>query len=251
VCREPEPVGQLADPALVEASGLVASRRAPGALWLHNDSGDRPRLFLAGPTGAALGIVPVEGATAVDWEDLAIGPCASGSCLFVADLGDNARRRASYAVYRLPEPADARAAVQAEALTVTYDDGAHDAEALLVHPETGAITVVEKRPAGPAGIYDLVGATLTKVGELVLPDGDALVTGGATRAGGILLRTYASVYFFPLASGATIAEALAGEPCVLPSPPDPQGEAIAWDGAGAFLTVSEGANASIYRVACE
>ena len=44
-------VGTVMAPATREASGIVASRKNPGVLWVHNDSGDTARLFALSYTG--------------------------------------------------------------------------------------------------------------------------------------------------------------------------------------------------------
>jgi len=62
-------------PELRESSGLAASRAHPGLFWSHNDSGDGPMLYAIDTTAALLGVVEVEGARAVDWEALGMGPC--------------------------------------------------------------------------------------------------------------------------------------------------------------------------------
>ncbi|MFK8015727.1 MAG: hypothetical protein AB8G17_09840, partial [Gammaproteobacteria bacterium] len=38
----PERVGTLKDRKLLEVSGIAPSRRRPGLLWVHNDSGSKP-----------------------------------------------------------------------------------------------------------------------------------------------------------------------------------------------------------------
>jgi hypothetical protein len=48
--------------------------------------------------------------------------------------------------------------------------------------------------------------------------------------------------------GATIAEALAAEPCRAPSPDEVQGEAIAFLSDKAYATVSEGSNPDLFVV---
>jgi hypothetical protein len=93
--------GTFADPRIGESSGVAASRRSPGVLWTHNDSGDRPYLFATDTSGAALGTFSVTGARNVDWEDIALGRCAGATCLYLADTGDNNERRSSVALYRL------------------------------------------------------------------------------------------------------------------------------------------------------
>src|SRR5687767_2251902 len=77
-------------PALPEASGVALSRRSPGLLWSHNDSGE-PMVFAVDTAGVAKGRVRVAGARVTDWEDISVGPCAQGSCLYIADIGDNNR----------------------------------------------------------------------------------------------------------------------------------------------------------------
>src|SRR5262245_45881211 len=96
-CRIASGLSRLPD--LPEASGLAASRRNPGVLWTHNDSGD-PFVFAITSTGGVKGRVRVTGAQVWDWEDIAVGPCPKGTCLYIADIGDNDRRRRSVTIYR-------------------------------------------------------------------------------------------------------------------------------------------------------
>ncbi|MCA1559796.1 MAG: hypothetical protein LC804_05865 [Acidobacteria bacterium] len=125
---------RLAD--LPEASGVAASHRTPGVFWAHNDSGD-PVIFALHERGAIKGRVRVAGAQVDDWEDIAVGPCAHGSCLYIADIGDNSGTRNRITLYRVPEPLPSDAATDAvEVFHATYPDGAHDAEALFVTPDS-------------------------------------------------------------------------------------------------------------------
>src|SRR4029079_15941055 len=55
-------------PELTESSGLAVSRRNPGLLWSHNDSGSAAVLFALDTTGATRGRVRVPVNTR-DWED--------------------------------------------------------------------------------------------------------------------------------------------------------------------------------------
>jgi hypothetical protein len=115
-----------------EASGLAVSRRNPGVIWSHNDSGNDAVLFALDPSGTVLGrvLVPVH---LRDWEDISVGHCGSGSCLYLADIGDNRFSRREIQIYRVPEPTpnDTESA-PAEAFTAAYDDGPHNAEAAFV-----------------------------------------------------------------------------------------------------------------------
>ena len=145
------PSGSLASLAGVpEASGLANSRRVPGRYWTHNDSG-QPVLFALDSRGAVTGQVRVTGATVEDWEAVAVGPCGKGSCIYVADIGDNEAERRQITIYRVPEPEGASGSAAAEAFHATYPDGAHDAETLLVAGDR--LYVVTKGDTGPVGIY--------------------------------------------------------------------------------------------------
>src|SRR5689334_14681170 len=77
----PSVVGNVPS-ALVELSGLAPSHRHPGVLYMHNDSGDTARFFAMSEAAVGLGEFRVQAASAVDWEDIAVGPCPAGSCVF-------------------------------------------------------------------------------------------------------------------------------------------------------------------------
>ena len=251
-CVAGAPLAELTDPAILEASGIVASLSLPGVYYIHNDSGDTARFFAVGSDGVTLATFDLAGVTAVDVEDIARGPCPQGTCLFLADIGDNGLSRANIVVHRVvePDPAGGDRALTAEALEIAYPDGAHNAEALLVDPSSGALLIVTKVSAGPSQIFTSMGPvepgapqTLTLVGELSPLGGSPRVTGGDVhpQRRGILLRTYTDVLFYPVAASQPLGEALRGAPCILPQVDEPQGEAVGWtaDGLG-YVTVSEG-----------
>src|SRR5687767_12057876 len=68
-CRVTGEVVRLPD--LPEGSGIAASRRHPGVLWAHNDSGD-PLIFALNEQGKVTGRVRLNGAEVDDWEDIAV-----------------------------------------------------------------------------------------------------------------------------------------------------------------------------------
>ena len=115
----------------------VASRSAvvfKGRVWSHNDSGE-PVLYGLDERGKVTARLRLTGAKVEDWEAVAVGPCPSGSCLFVADIGDNDAARKQITVYRVPEPAgNAETVNVTDVFHATYPDGPHDAETLLVAP---------------------------------------------------------------------------------------------------------------------
>lgn len=260
-CGAPTASGALADASLNEVSGVVASVAHPGVFWVHNDSGDTPRIFAVDGKGQLLGTVTVAGAAAIDWEDIARGPCPAGTCLYLADVGDNNMVRTSYTIYRIPEPATiGDVTVTAEALPFTYPDGAHNCETLLVHPVTGAITLVTKVFVGESSIFELplpltpgTAAVAVDKGPVKPPSGSVLYTGGDVHPAGkgVLLRTYGGLWYYPMSAGATVAEALAGTPCNVPVAAEGQGEAVGFLGGGeGYLTIGEGVNAPVNQATC-
>ena len=83
-------LGRIQHKDIAESSGVAASRKHPGVVWTHNDSGDAPRVFaLDAHTCATIATYTIPGATAVDWEDMARGPDETGrSSLWFGDIGD-------------------------------------------------------------------------------------------------------------------------------------------------------------------
>jgi len=247
--------------ALREISGIAESRRRPGLYWVHNDSGDRARVFAIDAEGRTRAEIALEGAAAVDLEDIAVGPCGASTCVFVGDVGDNARRRSDCAVLRFDEAVldglggdptvPLEASVAPAVLPVRYPDGPHDAEALVVDPATGRFTIITKESTGPASVFaQPVGVEdggvllLERVGTMTLPgEGVSLVTAADWHpcAPRVIVRTYERVWEFVGRDGDGIGTILGGVPTALPSPRETQGESLAWnvDGRG-YLTVSEG-----------
>jgi hypothetical protein len=256
-------LGTVDDPDVTESSGLVASRRNPGLYWTHNDSGDGPFLYCLDGHGSSCGAWRVTGADAIDWEDIAAGPGPDPSTpyLYVGDIGDNLGDRPDVVVYRVPEPAVDRSAPPpakaspgrtqpAQALTLRYPDGSHDAEALLVQPRTGDVYIVAKEPnpgvyVARAPVDPAATTTLQKVATLPLGTGGlfTLVTGGDIAPDGrrLALCTYGPGYELRLPDGAQSFDAIWRQPPVpLTLGARPQGEGIAYrlDGK-ALLTTSE------------
>ncbi|CAB4536119.1 unannotated protein [freshwater metagenome] len=247
----------LQDPAITEASGIAASRANPGMYWVHNDSGDSARVFATDLSGAATGRFTIDGATARDWEDIAVGPgpAEGSSYLYLGDIGGN-KGRSNLSIYRAVEPgilpgaSGVRGSVPAERIDVLYPDGlAWNAEALLVDPLTADIYVVTKSGEANSIVYQLAAAqavsgsrqTLRQVASLELPLGfDRSVTGGDISSDGsvIMLRTYNRVYLWPRLAGESISDAFTGPPCSVQIQPESQGEAAAFQQNGRDLVLT-------------
>jgi hypothetical protein len=113
--------GTAAHPPLNEISGIACSRTHPGVWWVHNDSGDEPRIFAIDAAGRLVmpawqheryfadepaegkqpwpGI-PILGAANQDWEDLTL----ADGMLYISDMGNNGNAKRDLGVYLVSEP---------------------------------------------------------------------------------------------------------------------------------------------------
>ncbi|HEX8209312.1 MAG TPA: hypothetical protein VF584_03915 [Longimicrobium sp.] len=236
-----------------EASGVAFSRTLRGVLWTHNDSGHQPELFGLDATGHEVATFPV-GVGMRDWEDMAVGPCAEGSCVYMADIGDNSRGSEPLALLVAPEPSAAGERVgPVRTYTARFPDGrGRDAEAIFVLPG-GEVYLISKgtRTAvdlfrWPTPLREGVPATLVHVRQLAptpSQPGDR-VTGASASPDGrfVAVRTYSLVNVYRTAD-------LVGNS---PAPPAPlrrtdliplgeaQGEGVALADDGTVALVSEG-----------
>ena len=132
-------------------------------------------------------------------------PCPEGSCLYLADIGDNYAERDTLVVLRVVEPDPGAGTVAAERFLLRLPGGARDAEAIFVLPGE-ELFVVGKGSEHPVALYRYPGVlrpdsvvTLEEVQRLsetarVLP---RQVTGAAAASDGsiVVLRTYETLLF--------------------------------------------------------
>lgn len=152
-----ERVGTLADPLLKEASGIVASRKHPGVYWVHNDSGNEPRIFAVRRDGTTIRSYLVA-APNVDWEDIATDDAGH---LFIGDIGNNTLKLPARVLYQIREPDPSAREAPAKPLPIiaahhyAYPAGqAFDAEGLTIYAAQ-AYLVTKRRDGQPAELYRL------------------------------------------------------------------------------------------------
>jgi hypothetical protein len=245
-------VGQIEDPRLVELSGLAASWRNPGVLWAVADSGNPAVVYALGPTGTVLGGLRLVGAVNTDWEDVAVGACGQGSCIYVADIGDNLGLRATKRVLRVAEPAISvsepfgdRGVSSWEVMGIRFGRGQRlgryaDAEALAVLPDGGLVVAVKVGEGANVELYASPYAAgeqreLTRLPDRPVPDGRPLsVTAAAAHpSGGALLIRGNRAAFEWRSSSAD------GRGVAVPAAREQQGEAIAYLPGGGYAMASE------------
>ena len=210
-------IGSIQNPSVRESSGLIASRTTPGAYWTHNDSGDGPFIYAMNAEGQSLGTWRVTGAEADDWEDIASGPGPEPgkSYLYIGDTGDNEFIRKDVTIYRVLEPKpdaslsgsskkNPEITATAEAITMRYPSGRHNAEALLVHPQSGSVYIITKEELGNPTVYEATAPltagqviTLKSLGELKIRSlFGGVITGGDISPDGkrVALCDYLQAY---------------------------------------------------------
>ncbi len=266
-----ERTGTFRSKRVPESSGVAVSRRYPGVLWTHNDSGDKPFVYAVDASGELLVAFEVTAARAEDWEDIALARCPNrdGSCLYIADTGDNSERRRSVSLYIVSEPDpggsrvanDTRRTAPARELRLTYPDGPHDVEALFVD-RSGNASLITKGRTGvvvrfvvPHAAFDHDTATAVLADTLpIVPQRTLgrLVTGAAISPSDrrVVVRTYSELYFFKHTVGGRLSPD--GKPCWLGAA-EPQGEGVDFLDEDTVVLTSESLpsqDGTVYRVRC-
>ena len=238
----PEVICELTDPRLTEISGMAPSQLHSGVLWVHNDSGDKARLYAVQLSNCAVvGELALRDVSARDFEGLAAGVDAQGRpVLWVGDIGDNRDSWSDVSIYRIREPKKlGKTSAQVQRYRFTYEDRPHNAETILADPDSQQLWIVTKQMAS-GSIYALPKKlrksginTAKKIGSAT-----GLITDGAIKPDGttFVLRDYFDAQFFR-----GLPEGVVDEKIDLPG--QPQGEAIAWlPGENAVVIASEGDN---------
>jgi hypothetical protein len=234
-----EAISRTTLPGVAEASGLAVSRRNPGVLWTHNDSGNAQELFALDASGIVQGRVRLPLRTR-DWEDVSAGRCPLGDCLYIADIGDNDLVRKTVQVYRIPEPEPtARQTAPADVFVVTYPDGAHNAEAMFAAGGRLFIVTRDRTAAlygSPEALADAGDLTLVRLGQLNL--GAVTDAEASPDETSVAVRTPDAVVIYRTAD-LTAGKMIAGSRIPLEGLREAQGEAVALGGQGLLYLAGE------------
>lgn len=236
--QEREVAFSFSDERIVESSGLVVQR--DGLFATVNDSGDEGRVFAVAADGDGGDTVGVT--TWGEAEDVeALAPWDRDEVL-VGDIGDNAGRRESVSVLRVPLQRSDRT-IDPEPFELAYDGGPRDAEALLVHPVTRRVYVASK---------EIFGGTLFAAPEQLSGDGVnrlepvgpvlSIATDGAFFPDGkhLMIRDYARAVVYAFPSLERVAE--------VELPEQDQGEGLAIDRDGEVFVSTEGQFTAVLHV---
>jgi len=246
-------VGTIDIPGLVELSGLAASRIRDDTLWAHNDSLNAPILYAFGTDGRDLGSLRVEGASYLDWEDMASFELDGQPYLVIGDVGDNRALRPFVSLFFLREPAvpsetiEETRRVRVEwAVHYRYEDGPRDCESLAIDEPGKRILLLSKRTDPPV-LYEL---------PLARPDGESGLLQTARRLAEVpglrkptaldispdgaraVIQTRRYTYVFDRDAGQSWNEVFSGTPQRIEMPRMPGIEAVTFDrhGRSVFVT---------------
>jgi hypothetical protein len=241
---EPKKLFTIHDARIDESSGLAKSQKYVGLWWTVNDSGDTARVFGINASGKVKAELSFK-APVKDVEAIAVD---RDGTIYIADIGDNKVNRDMIEVYTIPEPtklADATN-VKFHRYDFKYPDGAHDAETLLIAPETNQMFFVTKVAKGLGGFYAGPDqASREGTNELTkLADGPAGVTDGTFLPDGqtVVLRSYVDI--------ARVAWGETPKVVGRATTPLAQGESVAIgpDGTDSVLVGSEGKASAVYQM---
>ncbi len=273
------PVATATHPPLNEISGMIRSRTYPDVWWVHNDSGDKARLFAINAQGQPImpawrrdkfftqqfeeGKEPWPGiemlnSSNVDWEDIAI----DDGRLYIADMGNNGNARRDLGFYVVNEPnptAIDRGARPISFIPVAYPDQQatpprdwrFDCEAVFVHE--GRLYLLTKYRADRrwdkitygTSLYRLDTTRTDEVNILTLvsstDDLRIIPTAADLSPDGqrLAVLSYDGVWIFEAEDGSD--DWLAGKSWRLKLPPHQlkQAEAICWDDATTLRIANE------------
>jgi hypothetical protein len=265
-------VGEIKSPKITESSGLANSPCQPEILWTHNDSGGGPFIFAINKKGEHLATLHVLKAQNRDWEDLAIREEAPGECyIYVGDIGNNRKTNQIFTIYKIKEPKISEIAVSnnksnvsatvVQSIRFKYPYSSKDAEALIVHPQSGDLYLLTKNLAEFSEIYKLRARdikkdainTLQLIGRIELPSiPGGLITGASVSLDGrkVVMCDYLGIYEIKLPEASDYFDDIwLQKPQSVDSLPRAQGEAVAYsvDGNSIFAT-SEQRNSTLIMI---
>jgi len=208
-------------------------------------------LFLIDRSGQTLASLVIEGAQAVDWEDIASFKHGTHNYLLIGDVGDNAAKRQLCTLYVVQEPridreAQPRVGNLLPFITIpfTYEDGPHDCESVAVDATSGTIYLVSKGKGDECKVYELFlpveEVTKQLVARMIAKLDVSKATAMDISPDGLraVVLTYGDAYEYTRGKAETWTDAFARQGRVLTMPRRVTGESICYgaDGKTLYLT---------------
>ncbi len=249
-------MGLIESEGVIEASGIVASRKNPGVFWTHNDAGNANRIYAFNSQGTHLAVYNIYGFYLGDWEDIAIGPgpVDGENYIYIGNIG---KANQVKHIYRIIEPeVDSNQSPvsvtigDVEQIDVQFPDAKKDAETLMLDPLTKDLYIVSKswnpglyRAPYPQSTTETI--TLEHVATLNL----LWAVGGDISSSGleIVIKDYDNIYYWSRTPEQKLWEAFDNEPLGVSYIREPGGEGVCWGPeASGYYTISEGSPTYLY-----
>lgn len=232
----------LQDTDITESSGLATSAVHDGVVYTINDSGHSADIYAINSKGSTEATLRMRFVEPRDWEAIAAGP---DQRIWVGDIGDNDKVRETVTLYRFREPSTLESKnLEYGRYRFKYPDGAHDAEALLVHPQTGRIYIVTKEIDGGAIYRGPEEAKAGSVNSLTkMADAPPVITDGSflPDGSGVVLRNYSQAFLLDWPSAKVDRE--------IATPAQKMAESLTVSRDGKRLMVGgEGTNSAVWSV---
>ena len=232
------------DSRITESSSLAISSRFPGIAYTANDEGKACVYAIDIASGEVVGATKLRKTTFIDPEAMAID---GDGTLWLADVGDNKKRRSEVALYAFPEQGPGAHKVTPATYSVAYSDGrSRNAEAFLLNPASGAKYLVTKRRKKVGALYALPTELRLDVTNVAVDMGIPMprkITDGAFSADGAwaVLTDGREAHVLDSVTWTVIR--------TIPVPPVRQGESLAFHPDGtSFLIGSEGKHSPLVWV---
>jgi hypothetical protein len=233
------------DSRLKEASGLICSLKNNGMLWVVNDGGNDPSLFLINALDARIVKEFPLKIPNRDWEALTVfyDSASKKSFLFIGDIGDNMESKKSKVIYWLEEPDSSNCFDGTiHSLKINLESPA-DMETMMVDPKSGDLFLFSKRAdsitvysvKAPFETSEVVPSELQKIPFTYVVDATI-----SARGEELLMKDYKNVFYWKRHPGQSIIEALSEPSTVVSYKREIQGEALCFDAdSKGFFTLSE------------
>lgn len=238
-------MSNILDPRITESSSLAISAQFSGIAYTANDEGKAVVYAVNVRTGEVVGTTKLKKVPFTDPEAMAVD---SQGTLWLADVGDNKKRRPCVHLYAFPEQGPGKYKVTPASYPIVYSDGRpHNVEAFLLNPISGAKYLVTKRRKKPGALFALPDQLQVDAENVAIDLGRPMprkISDGAFTANGAwAVLTDGKRAHVLNARTWTVARTIA-------LPPVRQGESLAFhpDGTG-FLIGSEGKRSPLVWIA--
>jgi hypothetical protein len=148
--ESPEQIGEISIEQLPEASGMAQSLTQADRLYHINDAGSAASFVMTDRYGADARTIQLQISALIDSEDLATGGCPdTGSCLYIADIGDNKAKRPFILIHVVRDVLNMPDTVKPVfSVKLHYPNGeSHNAESFAIHPSGFVYILTKEVPA--------------------------------------------------------------------------------------------------------